>query len=307
MELHWDVLIAGGGPAGYSAALYCARAGLRTLVLEQLSAGGQIALTTQVDNYPGFPEGIDGFELGQRMRQGAERFGARTQLAEVTALELNRPLKTVHTSAGVFQGRAVIVATGANPRRLGLPKEKALTGRGVSYCAACDGMFYRGKTVAVVGGGSTAAADALLLSRLCKKVILIHRRDTLRAASIEHQALLEAPNVEFRWNATVIQFLGSDRLLGLRLRDLLSGAEAELPCDGVFLCIGRVPATALLQGQLELDSAGYLIADETTRTSIPGVFAAGDVRTKALRQAVTAAADGAVAAHYAEEYLRGAQ
>ena len=141
MELHWDVLIAGGGPAGYSAALYCARAGLRTLVLEQLSAGGQIALTTQVDNYPGFPEGIDGFELGQRMRQGAERFGARTQLAEVTALELNRPLKTVHTSAGVFQGRAVIVATGANPRRLGLPKEQALTGRGVSYCAACDGMF----------------------------------------------------------------------------------------------------------------------------------------------------------------------
>ena len=303
MDKIYDVMIVGGGPAGYTAALYCARAGLSTLVLEKLSAGGQIALTEQVDNYPGFDEGIDGFTLGQKMEAQAERFGAETELAEVLSLDLRGDVKSAITTEGTFQARVVILATGANPRPLGVADEEAFLGRGVHYCAACDGMFYRGKTVAVVGGGNTAAADALLLSRVAKEVHLIHRRDSLRATKIYHQPLQEASNVVFHWNSTVESLLPGEAFTGLRLRDKVSGAVTDLPCDGVFVSIGRSPNTALVAGQVELDPAGYVVADETTRTSLPGVFAVGDVRTKALRQVVTAAADGAVASHYAEEYL----
>ena len=303
MDKIYDVMIVGGGPAGYTAALYCARAGLSTLVLEKLSAGGQIALTEQVDNYPGFDEGIDGFTLGQKMEAQAERFGAVTELTEVLSLSLQGDVKTAVTTEGTFQARVVILATGANPRPLGVADEEAFLGRGVHYCAACDGMFYRGKTVAVVGGGNTAAADALLLSRVAKEVHLIHRRDSLRATKIYHQPLQEASNVVFHWNSTVESLLPGEAFTGLRLRDKVSGAVTDLPCDGVFVSIGRSPNTALVAGQVELDPAGYVVADETTRTSLPGVFAVGDVRTKALRQVVTAAADGAVASHYAEEYL----
>ena len=303
MDKIYDVMIVGGGPAGYTAALYCARAGFSTLVLEKLSAGGQIALTEQVDNYPGFDEGIDGFTLGQKMEAQAERFGAETELTEVLSLSLQGDVKTAVTTEGTFQARVVILATGANPRPLGVADEEAFLGRGVHYCAACDGMFYRGKTVAVVGGGNTAAADALLLSRVAKEVHLIHRRDSLRATKIYHQPLQEASNVVFHWNSTVESLLPGEAFTGLRLRDKVSGAVTDLACDGVFVSIGRSPNTALVAGQVELDPAGYVVADETTRTNLPGVFAVGDVRTKALRQVVTAAADGAVASHYAEEYL----
>lgn len=302
----YDMIVVGGGPAGYTAALYGARAGLDTLVLEQLSAGGQMALTTQIDNYPGVGMGADGFELAERMQAQAEQSGARTVYAQVERLDLTAAPRELQTSAGTFCARTVVLATGAGPRPLGLPGESALVGRGVAYCAACDGMRYRGRTVAVVGGGNSAAADALLLSRIAQKVVLIHRRDTLRAARAYHEPLRQAGNLEFRWNSTVEELLRQeDRLTGLRLRDKNTGAESLLPCDAVFVSIGRQPASGLVKGQLALDPAGYITADETTRTSLPGVYAAGDVRTKPLRQVVTAVADGAVAAHMAEAYLAG--
>jgi len=297
------MIIIGGGPGGYTAALYAARAGLDTLVLEKLSAGGQMALTHQIDNYPGFAEGVDGFTLGMNMQQGAERFGAVTRLAEVSSVDLKATPKVVSTSEGTFYGKTVVISTGASPRELGLPEEPALIGRGVHYCAACDGMFYRGKTVVVVGGGNTAAADALLLSRVAKKVIVVHRRDTLRATKIYHAPLQHAENVEFHWNSTISQLLHDSRLTGVRIQNVLTGEEEDVTCDGIFVSIGRKPATELVSGQLSLDEGGYVIAGESTETSIPGVYAVGDVRTKALRQIVTAVADGAIAAHYAQEFL----
>ena len=304
MERIYDAIVIGGGPGGYTAALYAARAGLDTLVLEKLSAGGQMALTAQIDNYPGFDEGVDGFTLGERMQRGAERFGARTELAVVRRAALAGDIKTVETSEGVFQSRVVMLATGALPRPLGVDGEQELVGHGVNYCAACDGMAYKGKTVAVVGGGNSAVEDALLLSRIAEKVVLVHRRDALRADKIYQNELLRAENVEFRWHSTVSALLHGDRLTGVRLRDVRTGAERALACDGVFVSVGRVPATGLF-GEVERDGAGYLVADESTRTNLPGVFAVGDVRTKAVRQIVTAVADGAAAVHYAEEYLAG--
>lgn len=303
MEQIYDVIIIGGGPGGYTAALYAARAGLKTVVLERLSAGGQMAQTHQLDNYPGFEEGIDGFELAEKMRRQAERFGAQTQYAEVTSVSLRSSPKEVKTRKRIFYGKTVILATGANPRELGIPGERELVGRGVAYCAACDGMFYRGKTVVVVGGGNSAAAEALLLSRIAKKVILVHRRDSLRATRIYHDALASAENVEFRWNSEIRELLSGDKLSGVRIRNNSTGEESQILCDGLFVSIGRNPATELVRGQLALEENGYVIADESTKTNIPGVYAIGDVRTKALRQVVTAVADGAVAAHMAEEHL----
>lgn len=299
----YDTVIIGGGPAGYTAALYAARAGLDTVVLEKLSAGGQMALSHQIDNYPGFEEGIDGFSLGEKMQQQAERFGAKTEYAEVTRINLQAEPKVLETSEGVFRGRTVIFSTGANPRELGIPGERELTGKGVAYCAACDGMFYKGKTVAVVGGGNSAAADALLLSRIAKKVIVIHRRDTLRATRIYHEPLQRAENVEFCWNSTVTELLHGEKLTGVRLKNVQTGEETSLDLDGLFISVGRKPATELAKGQLTLDDSGYIVAGEETETNIQGVFAVGDVRTKVLRQIVTAVADGAVAVHKAEEYL----
>lgn len=303
MEHIYDLIVIGGGPAGYTAALYAARAGLDVLVLEKLSAGGQMALTTHIENYPGFPDGVDGFLLAEQMQQGAERFGAKTELAEVVSVDLHSNPKVLHTDSGILRSRTVIIATGATARPLGLPMEQALIGKGVNYCAHCDGMFYKDKTVAVIGGGNSAAADALLLSRIAKKVILIHRRDTLRATKIYHDPLQQAKNVEFLWNSTVTELLHDSRLTGLRVRNTQTGNETIVPCDGVFISIGRLPVTALFAGQLPLDEGGYIPADETTATAIDGVFAAGDVRTKALRQIVTAVADGAAAAHAAEAFL----
>lgn len=299
----YDMLIIGGGPGGYTAALYGARAGLDVLVLEKMSAGGQMALTSRIDNYPGFDSGIDGFTLGQKMQAGAERFGAETRLAQVQAADLSGPVKQVTTSEGIFYGKTVVLATGANPRHLDVPGEQALLGRGVSYCAACDGMFYKGKTVAVIGGGNTAAATAMLLSRICRHVFLIHRRDSLRASKVDQAALDRAENITFRFNAAVSSLLGGEKLTGITLQDVNTGETSVLDCDGVFVCIGRAPVTELVKDQLTLDPAGYVTADESTQTSLPGVFAVGDVRTKQVRQIITAAADGAVAAHNAEAYL----
>ena len=299
------MIIVGGGPGGYTAALYAARAGLDTVVLEKLSAGGQMALTHQIDNYPGFEDGIDGFYLAEKMQKQAERFGAKSEYAEVIRMDLKASPKVVETSEGIFCGKTVVLATGANPRELGIDHETELVGRGIAYCAACDGMFYRGKTVVVVGGGNSAAADALLLSRIAKKVIIVHRRDNLRATKIYHEPLMNAENVEFRWNSTVSELLYGDRLTGVRLKDVHTGEETELVADGVFVSVGRKPATELLADQIELDKGGYIAAGETTETNIPGVYAVGDVRTKLLRQVVTAVADGAMAVHMAEEYIAG--
>lgn len=301
----YDMVIIGGGPGGYTAALYAARAGLNVVVLEKLSPGGQMALTTQVDNFPGVDAGIDGYTLGEIMQRNAESFGAVTELAEVQSVDFSSDPKKIETNEGTFYGKTVVYAAGAGPRELGLPNEKALTGRGVNYCASCDGMFYKGKTVVVVGGGNSAVEDALLLSRVAKKVIVVHRRDTLRATKVYHKPLMEAENVEFFWNSAVTQLLENGTLTGIVVQNLLTGEETTVECDGVFISIGRKPATALVDGQVELDKSGYILADETTRTSRPGVFAVGDVRTKAVRQIVTAASDGAVAVHFAEEYLAG--
>ena len=303
MEQIYDLIVIGGGPGGYTAALYGARAGLSTLILEKLSAGGQMALTHQIDNYPGFPEGIDGFELAESMQQQAERFGAVTEYAEVYGVDLQSKPRVIETSEGKFLGRTVIIATGAGPRELGVPGEKELIGRGVNYCAACDGAFYKGKTVVVVGGGNTAAADAMLLSRVAKKVILVHRRDSLRATKIYHEPLMKAENVEFAWNSQVAEILHDRKVSGVILKDVHSGALRQIDCDGIFVSVGRKPVTEFLGDQLELDKGGYILAGESTKTNIPGVFAVGDVRTKFLRQVVTAVADGAVAVHMAEEYL----
>ena len=303
MRRIYDLIVIGGGPGGYTAALYGARAGLQVLVLEKLSAGGQMALTSQVDNYPGFPEGVDGFELAEKMQQQAQRFGAVTELADVQELDLQGDIKQIKTSEGPFYSKAVVIATGANPRELGLARERELVGRGVNYCASCDGMFYRGKTVIVVGGGNSAAADALLLSRLAKKVILVHRRDQLRATRVYHKPLEEAQNVEFRWNSVVEELVCGEKLTGVKLRDVQSGQVSLVEADGIFISVGRKPATELVAGQLELDEQGYILAGEDTKTNLPGVFAVGDVRTKQLRQIVTAVADGAIAIHMAEEYL----
>ena len=299
----YDMIVIGGGPGGYTAALYAARAGLSVVVLEKLSAGGQAALTEQIDNYPGFEEGIDGFTLGEKMQQGAERFGVVTELAEVYSADLSGDIKTVETSEGVFSGKTVVIATGAGPRELGVEGEKELVGRGVNYCAACDGMFFKGKKVAVIGGGNTAVADANVLSRICEKVTLVHRRDTLKEEKIYHDALMKNENIDFRWNSTVSELISDGKLTGIRLKDVKTGEQSELEVDGIFVSVGRKPATELVQAQLDLDPSGYIIADESTRTNIPGVFAVGDVRTKVLRQVVTAVADGAVASHYAERYL----
>ena len=301
----YDMIVIGGGPGGYTAALYAARAGFDTLVIEKLSAGGQMALTHQIDNYPGFVDGIGGWELADQMQRQAERFGATTQNAEVRSVNLNSSPKTVETSEGTFYGKTIVLATGANPRELGVPNEKELVGRGVAYCAACDGMFYKGKTVVVVRGGNTAAADALLLSRIAEKVIIVHRRNTLRATKIYHEPLMKAENVEFRWNSVVTELLHEDNITGVRLNDVQTGEETVIAADGVFVSVGRKPATELVSDQIELDKGGYIVAGETTETNIPGVYAVGDVRTKLLRQVVTAVADGAMAVHMAEEFMAG--
>ena len=303
MDRIYDMIIVGGGPGGYTAALYAARAGLDVLIVERLSAGGQMNLTGIIDNYPGFPEGIEGFMLSMNMQQQAERFGAKTKYAEVLKLELDADVKSVQTNEGNYLTKTVVISTGANPRQLGVARENEMIGRGVAYCAHCDGGFYRGKTVIVAGGGNSAVAEALYLSRIAKEVILVHRRDSLRATQIYHKPLMEAANVRFVWDSEIVELLGEDVLSGVRVRNRKSGEEQLLEVQGLFVSIGRKPATELVKDRLTLDEAGYIMAGEDTRTNIPGVYAVGDVRVKELRQIVTAVADGAMAAHAAEGYL----
>ena len=300
---HYDIVIIGGGPAGYAAALYAARSGWRTVVIEKMSVGGQLTLTNTVDNYPGFDEGIEGWELGDKMQRSAHRFGAKTVYATVCSVDLRSTEKIIVTETETITARAVIVASGAEPRALGIEKESSMVGKGVHYCAHCDGRFYQNKTVTVVGGGNSAVGDALYLSRLASKVYLIHRRDTLRADRVYHPQLTQAENIHILWNTKVTNLVADDGFAGLVLENTQTGKTETLDCDGVFISIGRKPITDFLQGQIALDEQGYIVADESTRTNLKGVFAAGDVRQKPLRQVVTAVADGAIAAQAAAEYL----
>ena len=303
-QKEYDVVIVGGGPGGYTAALYAARSGFSVLVLEKLSPGGQMVTTEQIDNYPGFEDGIDGYTLATKMKKGADRFGVETAFAQVEEMELTSNPKKLITSEGEVLGRTVILAMGASPRELDVPGEQEMRGHGVAYCAACDGMMYKNKTVVIAGGGNTAAADAILLSKICKEVHLVHRRDQLRASRIYIEPLNNS-NIIFHWNTRITGVLHEKKVIGAKLEDVNTKEVSYLPCDGIFVAVGRVPDTAILKGQVTLDSHGYIQADETTRTNIPGVFAVGDIRTKPMRQIITAAADGAVASKYAEEFLSG--
>ncbi len=303
MEQIYDMVIIGGGPAGYTAALYGARAGLNVLVVERLSAGGQMALTGDIENYPGFEDGIDGFTLGMKMQTAAERFGAKTEYAEVLSVDFSKKIKEIFSTNGKISAKTVLIATGANPRELGLKNETDLVGRGIHYCAHCDGRFYKEKSVIVVGGGNSAIQDALYLSKIAKKVYLVHRRNEFRATKIYLEPLLKCVNVEFVFDSVVREFLADDRIIGAKVENIKTGETTEISCDGIFISIGRKPATQFLEDSVDIDDFGYIIANESTKTNIDGIYAIGDVRTKALRQIVTAVADGAVAVHHAEEYI----
>ncbi len=295
-----ELLIIGGGAAGLTAGLYGARAGRQTVLIERMFAGGQIATTHRLENYPGFPQGIGGVEIGMAMMEQAERFGLQIQYDTVNCLELEGAVKTARCDGEDWQAKAVILCMGAEPRQLGVDREDELRGRGVSYCATCDGTFYQDKTVAVVGGGDTACEDALYLAALAKKVYLIHRRDELRAAGILRQRVMENDRIHMLWNTQVEALLGEERLEGL----VLTGEnKGELQSDGLFIAVGTLPQSKLVQGALKLDAQGAILTDDRMRTELPGVYAAGDVRATPLRQVVTAAADGAVAATEATKYL----
>lgn len=300
----YDLAVIGSGPAGMTAALYASRAGLSVVLLERLSPGGQLAETERIDNYPGFPEGAGGFDLAFSMKQQADRFGAETVSEEVSSVDLSVFPRVLATPFREIAAKSVVIATGARPRKLGLPNEGALEGRGISYCATCDGAFFRGKRVVVVGGGNTAAADAIYLSRLCEEVVVVHRRDELRATKVYHDALDGLANVRFAWDSVVEAAHEEDgRLASVTLRNVKTGETSEIACEGMFVAVGTVPNTEFLGGMLELDEAGYIVAGEDCATAIPGVFAAGDVRTKALRQVATAVGDGANAGEEAATYI----
>ena len=299
----YSTAIIGGGPAGYSAALFCARAGLDTVVLEKLSAGGQMAETGKIENYPGFDDGIDGFELGMKMEKSALKFGAESKYCRVISADLKSNPKVIKTTDGNILSHSVIIATGAFPRKLAIKDEEKLIGKGVAYCAYCDGMMYKGKTVAVIGGGDSAAEDALYLSSICRKVYLIHRRDKLRASESYIKALEKHNNIELILNAEPLEFIHGDTLTGVRLGNKADNHIFDLDCNAVFVAIGRVPESEIFKDQLETDKYGYIKAGEDCATNIVGVFAAGDIRTKALRQVVTAVADGANAAKSAKDYI----
>ena len=299
----YDVIIIGGGPAGYTAALYACRSGLDTLLLEKESVGGQVARTSQIDNYPGVDCGIDGFSIGVKMQKQAESFGTVTIIEEVTKVHLTKEVKEICTRNNTYLGKSVIIATGATPKHLDLPNEKELIGKGVHYCASCDGMFYKDKTVVVVGGGNTALTDALLLSRLAKQVYLIHRRDTLRAAKVYQEQMANTDNIRFIPKHVVSELLPREDGLDVILKNVSGNELMPIACDGLFVSIGHYPASDLFRGAVDLEDSGYIKANESTCTNLPGVFAAGDVRTKPMRQIVTATADGAVAALHAENYV----
>ncbi|MDD6660740.1 MAG: thioredoxin-disulfide reductase [Lachnospiraceae bacterium] len=301
----YDLIIAGSGPAGLTAAIYARRAGLSFLVLEKESmSGGQVLNTYEVDNYPGLP-GIGGFELGMKLREHADRLGVSFINIEVRHIELEDEgrVKVIYTDGEVYRARSVIFAMGARHRMLGVPGEKELTGMGVSYCATCDGAFFKGRTVAVIGGGDAAAEDAIYLARGCERVYVIHRRDTMRAAAILQEQLRRCENVTFLWDTEITRIVGEEHVEGVWLKDAKTGEKRMLDLDGVFIAVGMAPQTEIVSKLLQTDETGYIVAGEDTVTSRPGIFAAGDIRTKALRQIITAAADGANAAIAAQKYL----
>ena len=300
----YDVIIVGGGPGGFTAGLYAARARLSALLIEKGVPGGQAAVTSHIENYPGFPEGMDGPELGQRMRDQAVSFGLEIVSADVTQVTLDGDLKLAHTDQGVFQAKALIVATGTQSTALGVPGEQELRGRGVSYCATCDGAFFRDQTVAVVGGGDSAIDETLFLTRFVKEAVVIHRRDALRATRILQDRAFANPKIRFMWDTVVDQVFGEQTVQGLVVRNVKTGVQTTLAVNGVFVYVGMNPNTALLGDVLKLDDRGYIVANEEMATSVPGIFAAGDVRVKSLRQVVTACADGAIAAVNADRYIQ---
>lgn len=300
----YDIIIIGSGPAGLSAAIYAQRACLDTIVIEKNGiSGGQVLNTWEVDNYPGFP-GVTGFELSRQFREHANKLGARVVQDEVVQVELSGNVKKVVCEEETYEARCVILASGAHHRTLEVPGEEELRGAGVSYCATCDGAFFRGRTVAVVGGGDAALEDAIFLARMCEKVYIVHRRDKLRGAKRLQERLQALENIEFVWNSETAAIEGNGQVEALRLRQTKTGEEKRLDVDGVFIAVGIAPESELYAGQLELDEQGYIRADESGQTSVPGVFAAGDVRTKALRQILTAASDGANCVASSERYLQ---
>ena len=297
------VVIIGSGPAAYTAAIYTGRALLEPLLIAGSLLGGQATMTADIENYPGFPQGVDGSQLMQSMLEQAERFGARLQMDEVTSVDLKRHPFIIHTTSGPVETQSVIVATGTTPRRLGVPGEREFMGRGVSFCATCDGFFYRGKAVMVVGGGNAAAAEAEFLTRFASEVYLVHRREQLRAEPIVQKRLLSNPKIKPIWNSVVTEIMGQDAVTGARLRNVRTNEESVQPIAGIFVYIGTDANTSFLGGQLRLDSAGYIVADRHGRTSVPGVFAAGDVQDPLLHQVATAVGSGAAAGMAAEHFL----
>jgi thioredoxin reductase (NADPH) len=298
-----DLIIIGGGPAGLTAGLYNARARLDVLLLERLLPGGQVLTTDWVENYPGFPDGISGFELMERMKTQAEKFGLKIQGEEVLKLELTEKRKVVHAGKGPLEAKAVILACGATWKKLGIEGEDHLMGRGVSFCATCDGPFYREQEVAVIGGGDTAVEEAIFLTRFVSKVHLVHRRDQLRATKLLQERAMAEDKIEFLWDTVPVKIIGEDGVDGIELKNVKTGSVTRLDVKGVFVFIGTLPNTELVKGQIELDESGFVVTDNDMQTSVPGVFAAGDIRSKLFRQISTAVGEGAAASFSAEKHI----
>jgi thioredoxin reductase (NADPH) len=303
MSKEFDIIIIGGGPAGLSAGIYASRARLRTLLIEKGMFGGLIANAELVENYPGFPEGISGFDIGERMSQQASRFGLKTLSAEVTGVDLLKDIKIIKTTEGDFSARAVIIASGAERRRLGVPGEDIFVNRGVSYCATCDGALFKDRIVAVVGGGDSAVEEALFLTRFASKVIIIHRRNQLRASKMAQERALSHKRIEPMWDTIVEEIKGVGKVSDLVVRNVKTGETSQIAVDGVFVYVGQLPNTGFLKGQINLDKEGYIITGDRMETRINGVYAAGDIRKNSSRQVITAAGDGATAAISAEKFL----
>jgi len=297
------LIIIGSGPAGWTAGIYAGRAQLEPLLITGTAVGGQMALTPEIENYPGFPDGISGQELTQLMQQQAERFGTRVQMDEVTAVELsNHPFKIV-TYGEEYETKALIIATGTSPRKLGVPGEAEFTGRGVSYCATCDGFFYKDRKVVVVGGGDAAIEEAIFLTKFASQVYVVHRRNRLRAEKFFQERAFRNEKIEFVWDSVVTEILGDGKVTGVRLKNVKTEEESVLETDGVFIYVGAIPNTGFLKGQLELGNRGYIVTNRQCHTSVPGVFAAGDVQERVLRQIATAVGSGAMAAMEAEKFI----
>ncbi|MDD3523399.1 MAG: thioredoxin-disulfide reductase [Candidatus Cloacimonadaceae bacterium] len=301
--MRYDVIIIGGGPAGLSAAIYSARGGLKTAVFEKGMIGGQINVTEDVENYPGFEKPLSGFELTSKMQAQAERFGANIIEEEIIALGMEGLCKVIETDSGKYRAKSVIICTGAHPRRLNVPGEERLTGRGVSYCATCDGALYRDKVVAVVGGGDSAIEEGIFLTRFASKVIVVHRRDELRAQKIIQERAFANPKMEFVWNSVIQEIHGDTKVSKLEIVNRLTKEITMMPVDGLFIYVGILPNNDLLESRIELDSAGFVLTDEYMHTNVPGIYAAGDIRHTVLRQVVTATSDGAIAAWSAEKWI----